>query len=142
MSDRRTSKGYNAMSSQDSFITAVHDAVARATTTPGAMFGPRKVFISAVWDALPPSAAKGLDLSGFKRRLLDARRSGKVSLARADLVAAMDPDLVRRSETHDDGAEFHFIVRDADQHLSRGAMVDTGCVLGRSSQDGEEVTSL
>jgi len=130
------------MSSQDSFITAVHDAVARATTTPGAMFGPRKVFISAVWDALSPTAAKGLDLPGFKRRLLDARRAGRISLARADLVAAMDPDLVRQSETHDDGAEFHFVVRDTDEYLSRGAMADTGAVLGQSTRDGEEVTPL
>lgn len=99
------------MSPQDAFIKAVHDAVARATTTPGATFGPRKVFISAVWDALPSRVANELDLSGFKRRLLEARRAGQICLARADLVAAMDPDAVRRSEAHDDGAEFHFVVQ-------------------------------
>ncbi len=76
------------------------------------VFGDRKVFISAAWDALrarPPWS--GMSLEDFKARLLAAHRSGAIALARADLVAAMDPSLVAASETRADGASFHFIVR-------------------------------
>jgi len=76
-------------------------------------FGDRKVFVSAVWDELhkqPPWAALALD--DFKARLVAAHRAGELTLARADLVAAMDPALVAASEIAADGASFHFLVKE------------------------------
>jgi hypothetical protein len=77
------------------------------------VFGERKVFIAAVWDALRhrPGYAS-LTLDDFKARLLQAHRAGALVLARADLVAAMNTDLVTASETAADGATFHFVVRE------------------------------
>lgn len=77
------------------------------------LFGPRKVFISAVWDQLRREGTwSSLSIADFKSRLLDAQRAGAIELARADLVASMDPALVAASETLADGASFHFIVRE------------------------------
>jgi hypothetical protein len=76
-------------------------------------FGDRKVFVSAVWDQLrrDPRWA-GLGLAGFKAELVAAHRAGELTLARADLVAAMDPALVAASEIAVDGASFHFVVKE------------------------------
>jgi hypothetical protein len=76
-------------------------------------FGDRKVFVSAVWDQLrkDPQWVE-LGLAGFKAQLLAAHRAGELSLARADLVAAMDPALVAASEIIADGASFHFLVQE------------------------------
>jgi hypothetical protein len=77
------------------------------------IFGDRKVFISSVWDALRAMPAwSALALDDFKAQLVAAHRSQELVLARADLVAAMDPTLVASSETRTDGATFHFIVRE------------------------------
>jgi hypothetical protein len=77
------------------------------------VFGDRKVFISSVWNELRRSPAwSSLTLDEFKSRLVAAHRAGDLALARADLVAAMDPELVAASETTTDGASFHFIVRE------------------------------
>ena len=93
------------------FSDHVH-AVAR--TARDGVFGERKVFISAVWHQLRRDPAwAGLTLDDFKGRLLTAHRAGELVLARADLVAAMSPELVAASETVSDGASFHFIVREA-----------------------------
>jgi hypothetical protein len=91
----------------------VADAQAAANTARAGMFGERKVFIASVWEALramPAWASLGLD--ELKARLVAAHRGGELVLARADLVAAMDPGLVAASETRTDGATFHFIVRE------------------------------
>jgi hypothetical protein len=45
-----------------------------------------------------------------KRRLLDAHRNDLLSLARADLVGAMDRDAVSASEIRDRGTSFHFVL--------------------------------
>ncbi|MEO7735441.1 MAG: hypothetical protein ABIY55_31095 [Kofleriaceae bacterium] len=77
------------------------------------VFGDRKVFISTIWDtlhALPRWLA--LDRDHFKSKLVEAHRRRELVLARADLVAAMDPELVAASETRADGATFHFVVRE------------------------------
>jgi len=77
------------------------------------VFGERKVFISAVWDHLRRDPRwSTLSLDDFKQRLVTAHRAGDLVLARADLVAAMDPAIVTASETAGDGAQFHFIVRE------------------------------
>jgi hypothetical protein len=89
------------------------DVQAAAAAAREGVFGPRKVFISAIWDALrasPAWAALGLD--ELKARLVEAHRRGELVLARADLVAAMDPALVAASETRTDGATYHFVVRE------------------------------
>ena len=94
-----------------SFAEAALDAA--ATTARDGWFGDRKVFVSALWDELckrPAWAALALD--DFKARLLVAHRAGALTLARADLVAAMDPALVAASEIAADGASFHFVVKE------------------------------
>jgi hypothetical protein len=93
------------------FATEVKTA---ATAARAGAFGDRKVFIASVWKELTrdPSYAM-LSLDEFKARLVAAHRAGDLALARADLVAAMDPELVRSSETTTDGASFHFIVKEA-----------------------------
>jgi len=91
-----------------SFLADVQRA---AGSTATGRFGDRKVFVSAVWDELrrdPWWAAVTLD--ELKARLVAAHRAGELALARADLVAAMDPALVAASEITTDGASFHFIV--------------------------------
>lgn len=77
-------------------------------------FGERRVFIASVWHELRRHPTwQALSLDDFKARLVAAHRAGDLALARADFVAAMDPDLVAASETTTDGASFHFIVREA-----------------------------
>ena len=75
-------------------------AVARSR---GVRFGPRKVFLSSIVDTHDPTT---------RRVLLALHRDGLIKLARADLVAAMDPRLVQASEIQTDGATFHFLVDD------------------------------
>ena len=76
-------------------------------------FGDRKVFVSAVWHELRGEPRwSALTLDDFKARLVAAHRAGELVLARADLVAAMDPELVAASEITADGASFHFIVKE------------------------------
>ncbi len=94
-----------------SFTDDVRSITARARD---GVFGDHKVFISSAWRDLSKLAAwSDLTLDDFKRRVLDAHRTGAIELARADYVAAMDPTLVAASETVTDGASFHFIVREA-----------------------------
>jgi len=94
----------------ESFAAAVLRA---ADAVVDGWFGDRKVFVSAVWDQLrrDPRWA-GLGLAGFKADLVAAHRAGELALARADLVAAMDPALVAASEIAVDGASFHFVVKE------------------------------
>jgi hypothetical protein len=91
----------------------VADAQAAANAARAGVFGERKVFISSVWEALRAMPAwASLELDELKAGLVAAHRGGELVLARADLVAAMDPALVAASETRTDGATFHFIVRE------------------------------
>lgn len=93
--------------------TFAEDVRAAARTCVDGVFGDRKVFIDAAFTALQTQPAwRDLSLADFKQRLLAAHRTGEVVLARADLVAAMDPARVAASETTVDGATFHFIVRE------------------------------
>ncbi|WP_201963026.1 hypothetical protein [Comamonas sp. JC664] len=79
--------------------------VARALPT--GRFGMNKVFISHVWKALQPEWS---DREAFDAALLEANRSRRLSLSRADLVSAMDPKDVAESEVRSFGARFHFVV--------------------------------
>jgi hypothetical protein len=77
------------------------------------VFGDRKVFISTIWDALHALPRwSALERDDFKAKLVEAHRKRELVLARADLVAAMDPEFVAASETRADGATFHFVVRE------------------------------
>jgi hypothetical protein len=76
-----------------------------ARTAKTGRFGDNKVFISEVHRLFPQE----MDLDTFKEWLLKAQRAGLVPLSRADLVEAMDPELVARSELPYLGATFHFV---------------------------------
>ncbi|HVV85689.1 MAG TPA: hypothetical protein VHE35_21670, partial [Kofleriaceae bacterium] len=89
------------------FAAEVRAAAARATD---GRFGPRKVFIASLWR---DHAFRDLSLDDFKARLLAAHRGGALTLARADLVAAMDPDLVRDSELAHGDSRYHFVEAEA-----------------------------
>jgi hypothetical protein len=93
---------------------AFADEVLRAAgETRDGWFGDRKVFVSAVWDQLRQGSRwSQVTFDDFKHRLLAAHRAGELVLARADLVAAMDPAQVAASEIAADGASFHFIVKE------------------------------
>ena len=84
------------------FAAAVNRAAASSAT---GWFGSDKVFINHVHRQL----ADGASLDAFKRRLVEANTAGLVTLARADLVGAMDPVDVSESETRYLTAEFHFV---------------------------------
>jgi hypothetical protein len=91
-------------------IETVRDITQRARD---GVFGDRKVFISSVWHALRKMPLwTTIEIDDFKAHLVAAHRKRELVLARADLVAAMDPALVAASETQTDGATFHFIVRE------------------------------
>lgn len=91
------------------FASAVRAAADRATD---GLFGPRKVFISHLWQSMRAHPAFGaLTLTDFKRQLVAAHKAGTLTLARADLSAAMDPELLRESETAHLEARYHFVER-------------------------------
>jgi hypothetical protein len=103
--------------SLEEFAIVVKEAAAAVPPGDG-RFGPYKVFVSAVWRQLagdPAIRAMGIDV--FKDRLIDANKRSLLTLARADLVAAMPPKEVADSEIdHYNeaalGATFHFIIDD------------------------------
>lgn len=81
-------------------------------------FGDRKVFIAALWRQLRTAPSfKGMTPKQFKDRLVEAHGQRLLVLARADLVAAMDPKEVAESEWVDPsgGRSYHFVV---DQSVS------------------------
>lgn len=75
-------------------------------------FGPDKVFLSALAAAVQAHPERPPALTGelFRHWLLAANRRGLVTLARADLVGAMDAERVAASELVSDGAAFHFVL--------------------------------
>ena len=91
--------------------TALAERVkAAARACPTGRYGDHKVFIAHVWDRLRPEPDfAGMDLDGFKRALAEANNLRLIDLARADLVQAMDPEDVRRSEVQYLNATFHFV---------------------------------
>lgn len=90
----------------DAFAARVLEA-ARASKT--GRFGERKVFISHVFRALVREGVIADDADAFKERLVSAHRKGLLSLSRADLVEAMEPEDVEASEARYLSASFHFI---------------------------------
>ena len=78
-------------------------------------FHDNKVFIAALWRATQeePSFPR-LALAEFKQRLVEANSQNLLHLSRADLVQAMDPQLVAESETGYLNAAFHFVLVEGD----------------------------
>jgi hypothetical protein len=87
------------------FVTATLTA---AEATSSGRFGDDKVFIAHVWRTYRERGGP-LALDAFKERLVEANRERQLTLGRADLVEAMNPDDVRESETRHLGASFHFV---------------------------------
>lgn len=78
-----------------------------------------KVYVSAIWRTIEHDRkAGGLSLDHFKRWLVNANRDGKLVLARADLIGAMDAKQITESEITDRGATFHFVL---DQRIGTAA---------------------
>lgn len=75
-------------------------------------FGDRKVFIAALWRMLRTHPRlHGMTEQQFKQRLFEAHRARLLTLARADLIGAMDLQEVRDSEYEQSpGVTYHFVV--------------------------------
>lgn len=96
-------------------LAIVRDAVRRAPAR--ARFGRDDVFIYPLWRSVGKELQMSLD--EFKRWLVEQNRAQNLALVRADLVDAMDPTLVERSEIEDLGAQFHFVVDPGRREVAR-----------------------
>ena len=87
-----------------------------AGSPPEDRFHDNKVFIAALWRASQrePNFPR-LSLPEFKQRLVEANSQNLLHLSRADLVQAMDPQLVADSETTYLNATFHFVLLEGDR---------------------------
>ena len=83
-----------------------HDVLLAARHPKTKRFGEDRAYIASVWRQFHGGA---WSLPSFKVALVEANRRGLIQLSRADLVMAMDPDLVRQSTTHQANATFHFV---------------------------------
>ena len=102
---------YGDMNWTEALVDLVAAVLATAARVPASgRFGDRKVFVSAVWDALPEAVRDGLSIDSFKRQLFVTHRLGLLVLARADLVAAMPAASVAASQIGYDGVQFHFVL--------------------------------
>jgi hypothetical protein len=82
-----------------------------AASPPEDRFHDNKVFIAPLWRAsqAEPNFPR-LSLAEFKDRLIEANARHLLHLSRADLIQAMDPNLVMESETPYLNATFHFVL--------------------------------
>jgi hypothetical protein len=103
-------------------------------------FGPEKVFISAVVDQLSKSRPfNAWTQTDFKEAFLRASRK-LLSLARADLVGAMDRTLVQRSEIQDPrGPVFHFVLDYQTDEPETPTRLDVVSPRARMEQEIREV---
>jgi hypothetical protein len=87
-----------------------------ANSPPQDRFHDNKVFIAALWRASQrePNLPR-FSLAEFKQRLIEANAQHLLHLSRADLVQAMDPQLVADSETVHQNATFHFVLLEGDR---------------------------
>lgn len=86
------------------------EVLSAAAACPSGWFGEDKVFISHVWERYESQPGNRVrDVDAFKRRLVEAHRANLLTLVRADLVEAMDPQDVAASETRYLNATFHFV---------------------------------
>jgi hypothetical protein len=71
-------------------------------------FGGKKVFISELWKRV--GRRINMTLPVFKQWLFRQLRDGTLLLARADIVAAMDPNQVQDSRAENFGTTVHFVI--------------------------------
>lgn len=86
-----------------------------------ASFGDRKVFIGDIYAEY--NKQNPMPREVFNSLMIDAQKRGMLTMSRADLVQAMDPEQVRESEIRHLNGEFNFVTRDgfqrdADQRAS------------------------
>ncbi len=86
-----------------------------ADSLPEDRFHDNKVFIASLWrtSQREPSFPR-VSLAEFKQRLVEANSQSLLRLSRADLVQAMDPQLVADSEAVYLNAAFHFVLLEGD----------------------------
>jgi hypothetical protein len=90
--------------------------VLASDSPPEARFHGNKVFIAALWRASQQEPSlRHISMPEFKRRLVEANAQHLLHLSRADLVQAMDPQLVAESETVYLNATFHFVLLEGDR---------------------------
>ncbi|MET0390976.1 MAG: hypothetical protein ABW321_33705, partial [Polyangiales bacterium] len=89
-------------------------AVVQATRAPGVRrFHDDRAFIGSLWENMRGRAPVGdMPLAHFKERLIEAHRNQLLRMSRADLIAAMDPAEVARSEARYLESTFHFVALD------------------------------
>jgi hypothetical protein len=93
------------------FAQAVGDA---ARSPEVRRFHGDRAFIGSVWEHMRASNLIGeMSLDEFKNNLVSAHRKQLIEIVRADLVGAMDPNEVRRSEARYDNATYHFVALNA-----------------------------
>jgi hypothetical protein len=93
------------------FAVAVREA-ARAPAV--VRFHDDRAFIASVWEQMRGRRPIGdMPLAEFKQRLVAAHQKRLLRITRADLVGAMDPGQVERSEARFQDATFHFVALDA-----------------------------
>jgi hypothetical protein len=81
------------------------------SSSPHDRFHDNKVFIAPLWRASQREVNfPRLSLAEFKQRLVEANARHLLHLSRADLVQAMDPQLVAESEIACGNATFHFVL--------------------------------
>jgi hypothetical protein len=91
--------------------------LAAARSCQSGRYGDSKVFIIHVWAAIQHDPGlDGMDLAAFKMRLAEANNARLLDLSRADLVQAMNPEDVQRSEVSYMNATFHFIRVESERH--------------------------
>jgi hypothetical protein len=84
-----------------------------ARSSPTGRFGDNKVFLSHIWQQYQSAAdGNGMTRDRFNQLLVEANRHNLLTLSRADLVSAMNPDDVRSSELRWENSTFHFIRTD------------------------------
>ncbi|MEZ4730804.1 MAG: hypothetical protein R3E79_27080 [Caldilineaceae bacterium] len=83
-----------------------------AKETKDGRFGDNKVFISKVWETLQQRLDLELSLGEFKQCLLAANQQRFLTLSRADMAYALDPEDVSASEINHMASTVHFITFD------------------------------
>lgn len=87
-------------------------AAARSGEESVVFYGDRKAFICTVAETMTLAGTFKGTMQAFKAQLLECLYAGYLLMSRADYVSAMDPMLVKHSETvtPDRLASFHFIL--------------------------------
>lgn len=96
-------------------LTDFAAAVREAARGPAVVrFHDDRAFIASVWEQMRGRRPIGdMPLAEFKQRLVAAHQKRLLRITRADLVGAMDPSDVERSEARYQDATFHFVALDA-----------------------------